>query len=78
VRAEDRRGRPARARDHHAEKAKRQGVKPPTRPKFKRVGDVLAESESATFDAALCYHGTRPARFVQIFAKFGKIYHEWG
>jgi hypothetical protein len=60
----------------HAErvaKAERAGERPPKPPRFEMVTERLARGETATFASALCYHGPRPERFVEVFAAYGKI-----
>lgn len=58
------------------EKALASGQRPPKAPTFKRVGEHLARGETATFAAALCYHGADSKRFAAMFAEYGKIYWE--
>ena len=63
----------------HAErvaKAVRVGEKPPKPPRFEMASEHLARGETATFASALCYHGPRPERFVEVFGACGKIYRD--
>lgn len=65
----------ARHRERTA-KALKAGLRPPAEPRFKMVSETLAEGETATFDAAFCYHGKRLQRFADVFGEHGKIYAE--
>jgi hypothetical protein len=56
------------------ERARIAGIKPPPRPRYRRIGEHLAEGETATFAAALCYAGPRPQRFISTFAAHGELY----
>ena len=57
-------------------KAQAAGQKPPKRPQYKRIGPHLAEGETATFPAALCYAGRARDRFIHLFAAHGKLYEQ--
>jgi len=58
------------------EKARKAGQRPPPEPQYKMVGEHLARGETATFSAALCYHGPRIDRFCEIFEPHGRLYFE--
>lgn len=57
-------------------KAKAAHMKPPSKPKYRRVGPYLAESDPAPFALILAYHGKRFERFINVFSSYGRIYTE--
>lgn len=54
--------------------AKQAGRPVPKKPRIRMVTEHLAEGESATFPAALTYHGKRPQKFLEVFGHLGIHY----
>lgn len=61
----------------HAElvrRAVKAGQEPPKLPRYRKVTDVLVESDPAPFSIAMCYAGRRVDRFLDVFSPLATIY----